>query len=303
MYKQIAENKRKTVFLIGTFLVLIIGFGWILSYVYQNPGILVIAVVFSLIQTLLSYYYSDKIALMSTGALEVKSKKDNPYLWRLVENLSITSGLPMPKLYVIGDPAINAFATGRDPKHASVAVTSGALEKLENEELQGVLAHELSHISNYDIRVMTLVVVLVGVVSIAADFFVRTLLWGGGGDRRGRDGSSGALMLIGILFAVIAPITATLIQLAVSRKREYLADASGAMLTRYPEGLAAALEKIARQAHPHMARASRATAHLFISSPLRNGAAPHDKRQGALSTLFSTHPPLADRIVRLRAMV
>lgn len=301
MYKQISENKRKTVFLIGTFLVLIIGFGWVLSYAYQNPGILIIAVVFSLTQTLISYYYSDKIALMSTGALEIKSKKDNPYLWRLVENLCITSGLPMPKLYVIGDPAINAFATGRDPKHASIAVTNGALEKLENEELQGVLAHELSHVQNYDIRVMTIVVVLVGVVSIAADFFVRTLLWGGG-DRRGREGS-GALMLVGILFAVIAPITATLIQLAISRKREYLADASGVMLTRYPQGLAAALEKIARQAHPHMARASRATAHLFISSPLRNEAEAHNRRPGTLSTLFSTHPPLPDRIARLRSMV
>ncbi len=300
MYKQIAENKRKTILLIGTFLVLIIGFGWILSYAYQNPGILVIAVVFSFTQALLSYYYSDKIALMSTGAVAIKSQKDNPYLWRLIENLCITSGLPMPQLYVIADPAINAFATGRDPKHASVAVTSGALEKLENEELQGVLAHELAHVQNYDIRVMTIVVVLVGVVTLATDFFIRHIWWIGG-ERRSREGS-GVLMLVGLIFAIIAPITATLIQLAISRRREYLADASGAMLTRYPEGLAAALAKIARQAHPHMARASRATAHLFIANPLRHASEAHGQRQGTIATLFSTHPPLSDRIARLRAM-
>ena len=252
-------------------------------------GFVAIAAMFSILMSFVSYYAGDKVALASSGAVQV-DQTTNPYIVNMVENLAITAGLPRPKVYVIQDSAINAFATGRDPKHASVAVTTGAIEKLENEELEGVLAHELSHVGNYDIRVMTVVVVLVGIISIASDMMLRGALFGG----RGRDSDSkgGPLALIGLVLIILSPIVAELIKLAVSRRREYLADASGTLLTRYPEGLARALEKIGAENRP-MARASNATAHLFISNPFS---------AKKFTSLLSTHPPIEDRVKRLREM-
>ncbi|MEK7142654.1 MAG: zinc metalloprotease HtpX [Patescibacteria group bacterium] len=294
MYKEIASNKRKTAFLIFVFLILVIGLGWVLSYVFDNYFILVIAVVIAVFQALISYYQADKIALVISGA-KVAPRKD-PFLelHRLVENLSITAGLPKPRIYVISDSAPNAFATGRDPEHAALAVTSGLLEKLNKSELEGVISHELSHIGNFDIRLMTIVVVLVGVVALVSDFFLRYLWWGGGRSRRSEGGGQLQLILlvVGIVLAILAPLAAVLIQLAISRKREFLADATGALLTRYPEGLASALEKISRDREP-LEVANRATAHLYIADP--------NKKK--ITGLFMTHPPIEERIKRLRAMI
>lgn len=294
MYNQIESNKRKTTLLILLFLVFIIGIAWFAD-VYLGYGYSMVtgAIMFSGVMTLVSYFAGDKIALMSTGAKEIKAE-DNPYVWRMVENLSITAGMPMPRVHIIQSPALNAFATGRDPKHASIAVTTGIIEALENEELEGVIAHELSHIQNYDIRIMTIVVVLVGAIAILSDMFFRARLLGGSGDNDNRSsGQLGSILAIfGIILIVLSPIIAEIIKLAISRKREYLADASGALLTRYPEGLARALEKISTSAVP-LQTASAATAHLFISNPLKGKT---------LSGLFSTHPPIEDRIKRLRGM-
>ncbi|MBI2098966.1 M48 family metalloprotease [Candidatus Uhrbacteria bacterium] len=290
MYSQISSNKRKTFLLISIFVGIILGLGYVLGQTsgYGNEGIL-IAVGISFLMTLISYYGGDKLALATSGAKKIE-KTDNPYLWRIVENLSIAAGLPMPKLHIINDGAINAFATGRDPSHASVAVTTGAIEKLENEELEGVLAHELSHVKNYDIRVMTIVIVLVGTIALLSDWMFRAHFLMG---RRDRDrGAHPIFLLIGLLLAILTPLIAQLIQLAVSRRREYLADASGALLTRFPEGLARALEKINLEKKP-LTRANTATAHLFISNPF--GAS-------RLRTLFSTHPPIEERIKTLRQM-
>lgn len=290
MYNQIASNKRKTFLLILIFIGIIIGLGYILGQIsgYGQRGVL-LAMGISLLMTLISYYSGDKLALAVSGAKQIQ-KSENPYLWRIVENLSITAGLPMPKLHLINDQAINAFATGRDPEHSSVAVTTGAILKLENEELEGVLAHELSHIKNYDIRVMTIVIVLVGAIALISDWMFRAHFLSGRGDR---DRSVHPIFLIiGLLLAILTPIFAQLIQLAVSRKREYLADASGALLTRFPEGLARALQKISLSKAP-MARANSATAHMFISNPF--GAS-------RLRTLFSTHPPIEERIKILRGL-
>lgn len=296
MYKQISENRWKTSALFAGFFVFIIGLSWIIGYVYDLEWLLPVAVVVSIVQALVSYYSGDKIALAVSGAYPIK-KADNPALYRMVENLAITSGLPLPKIYFIDDTAINAFATGRDPQHASIAVTRGAMEKLENEELEGVLAHELAHVQNYDIRVSTIVVVLVGVIALMSDLFMRSLWFGGGRDRdndRGGSQMQGILMIVAIVLAVLAPLIATLIQLAVSRKREYLADASGALLTRYPEGLARALEKIGAD-HEPLEVANKATAHLYFANPLKDHV-------GKINDMFSTHPPLADRVRRLREM-
>lgn len=290
MYNQITSNKRKTFLLILIFIGIIIGLGYILGQIsgYGQRGVL-LAMGISLLMTLISYYSGDKLALAVSGAKQIQ-KSENPYLWRIVENLSITAGLPMPKLHLINDQAINAFATGRDPEHSSVAVTTGAILKLENEELEGVLAHELSHVKNYDIRVMTIVIVLVGAIALISDWMFRAHFLSGRGDR---DRSVHPIFLIiGLLLAILTPIFAQLIQLAVSRKREYLADASGALLTRFPEGLARALEKISLSKAP-MARANSATAHMFISNPF--GAS-------RLRTLFSTHPPIEERIKILRSI-
>ena len=242
-YDHIAKNKRNSVLLIFVFLIIVIGLGYAFSYLYNNPGILVIAVLFSTVSAFISYFFSDSITLALSQAKEI-DRKSVPELFRLVENLTITAGLPMPRVYIIEDSAMNAFATGRDPKHAVICVTTGILQRLEPTELQGVLAHELSHIGNYDIRMMTLVVVLVGTITLLADWLLRFSLFGGKRDNRDNGNLGLILMVAGIVLAILSPIIATLIKLAVSRQREYLADSSGALLTRYPEGLARALEKI-----------------------------------------------------------
>ncbi len=298
LYTQVASNIRKTWFLITFIFVLIIGLGFLFSQAYNSPGILVFAVILSLALNGIGYWYSDKIALAISGARPVE-KKDNPELYRIVENLAITAGLPTPKIYIIPVAAPNAFATGRDKEHASVAVTQGLLQIMDKDELQGVLAHELSHVGNRDILVSSLVVVLVGVVSLLADFFLRMSFLGGG--RRNDRGEGGQIALVlGMIGAVLAPIAATLIQLAISRKRESLADASGALLTRYPEGLAKALEKIERSQTP-LKTASSATAHLYFTNPFRADVG-DGKRTPFLVRIFSTHPPIEERIKALREM-
>lgn len=293
LYSQAERNIRRTWVLVFFFLAFIVGLGWVFSQYFQDPAILIYAVVFSLIMNMASFWYSDKIILAMTRARPIE-KKDNPELYRLVENLCIASGLPLPKIYVLAESQPNAFATGRDKSHAVVAVTQGLLEKLDKAELEGVIAHELSHVGNRDILLMATVVVLVGFVSIISDWFLRSMWYGGRRDRRdGHGGQAGAILaLVGILLAVLSPFVALLIQLAISRKREYLADASGALLTRYPEGLARALEKIAGDKNPLRA-ASNATAHLFICNPFRGKN---------VSNLFMTHPPIEERIKILRDM-
>lgn len=276
------------------FFAVIIALGYAVAWYSGTPpiGPVTIAAAIAIVMALISYFSGDKIALAAAGAQEI-DRESNPYLYRLVENLCITAGMKsIPRIYVIADPAINAFATGRDPAHASIAVTTGAMEQLENEELEGVLAHELSHIQNYDIRLMTVVIVLVGVISLIADMF-----WYGGFGRRSRDeenNGANIFAIIGVMLIILSPIIAKLIQLAISRRREYLADASGALLTRYPEGLARALEKIAQYNQP-MRRKNHATAHLYLESPFRTPG----KR---IASLFDTHPPLEERIRILRTM-
>ncbi len=263
-----------------------LGYGW---------GLVPIALVFALLSTVGSFYYSDKIVLATSGAEPIE-KKDNPELYRIVENLCIGDGLPMPKIYIINDPSPNAFATGRDPNHATVCVTSGLLNIMTKAELEGVIAHELSHVKNFDIRLMAVVAVLVGFVAIMADLFMRNL-WFSGRDRDNNNSQAQAVFLIiGIILAILSPIAATLIQLAISRKREFLADASGAYLTRYPEGLASALEKLAKDTTP-LRSASNATAHLFIENPFQGKSA-----KTWFASLFDTHPPIEERIKVLRSM-
>ena len=241
-----------------------------------------------------SYYFSDQIVLALSGAKEI-SREQNFTLFTTVENLCIAAGLPMPRIYIIDDSAPNAFATGRDPKHAVICVTTGLLQKLKKVELEGVIAHELSHIQNYDIRLMSIVVILVGLVVLISDWFLRFTFWGGRGRKRSSSGELGAIfMILGIVFAVLSPLIAQLIKLAISRSREYLADAAGVLLTRYPEGLASALEKISADREP-LEKANKATAHLYIVNPLKN-------YHGVVNQMFSTHPPIAERIQRLRAM-
>lgn len=294
-YNQIDSNKRRSVVLMMFCIALLIGLGYVYSVAMGDEtysGIW-IAVVISLFSTLISYFQGDKIALWSSGARPI-TEEENKYVYRLVENLCITSGLPVPKIYIMDDPSINAFATGRKPELASIAITTGAIQKLENEELEGVLAHELSHIQNYDIRFMTLLAVMVGAIVIMADIFLRARFFFGGrrSDNQGGGQVAAVFMLLGIVLAILSPLIAELIKLAVSRKREYLADASGSLLTRYPEGLAKALEKIAADSAP-MTRPPHATAHLFFSNPFRGR---HFQK------LFSTHPPLEDRVKKLREM-
>jgi len=290
MYSQIDSNKRKTNILILIFCSFIIAIGWFFNaYMGYGYGVVVFAVIISLTMTWVSYYKGDVVALKSTGARPMK-KEENIELHRMVENLCITAGMPMPKIHIIDSPALNAFATGRDPEHASVAFTTGILQALEKEELEGVIAHELAHIKNYDIRVMTIVIVLVGIVTLLADMFFRMQFFGGG--RGGNKQQNGIFVIIGVVLLILSPIVANLIKLAISRKREYLADASGALLTRYPEGLARALEKIS-SSHAPLSTASGATAHLFISNPFKGKKA---------SSLFSTHPPIDDRVKKLRGM-
>ncbi|OGH66719.1 MAG: zinc metalloprotease HtpX [Candidatus Magasanikbacteria bacterium RIFCSPHIGHO2_02_FULL_41_13] len=289
MYSQIDSNKRKTTILIAIFISFVVGIGYYFNaYLGYGYGAVVAAVIISMIMSISSYYFSDKIALASTGAKQI-TQEQSPYVYRMVENLSITQGLPIPKIYIIESQALNAFATGRNPEHASIALTTGIIDALENEELEGVIAHELSHVKNYDILVMTIVVVLVGTIGLLADMFFRVRIFGG---RDNENKGNGILAIIGIVALIISPIIAELIKLAISRKREYLADASGALLTRYPEGLARALEKISNSTIP-FDRASSATAHLFISNPFKSGG---------IKSMFSTHPPIEDRIKKLRGM-
>lgn len=291
MYQEIDRNKRKSFFLIALFGVIIIALGWFLGFTMDAPEAgIIIAVCFATFMILLSYFQGDSVTLLTAGAKPIQ-KSDHPELYRLVENLSITAGVPMPRIYVIQDGAANAFATGRKPEKASVAVTTGLLTLLEKNELEGVLAHELSHIKNFDIRIMTLVVVLVGTILLISDLFMRSTLLG----RRENNQATLVLFLIGLVLFGLSPIIAQLMKLAVSRSREYLADASGALLTRYPEGLASALEKIAKQDKP-LRRANHATAHLFIANPFD----PHVTKR--FERWFSTHPPITDRITRLRDM-
>lgn len=297
LYDQRDKNKFRTFVLIAVFLVFIIILGFIFSQALDNPFIVYFAVVFSVVMSFGSYWYSDKITLAISGAHEVK-REENPTLYNTVENLCIGAGLPVPRIYIISDSAPNAFATGRDPQHAVVCVTSGLLNKLDKPELEGVIAHELSHVGNYDIRIMTIVVVLVGIVALMSDFFLRWS-WFGGRSRDNDSGNAGAaLFLIGIVLALLSPIFATLMQLSISRKREFLADADGALLTRYPEGLASALEKISADPEP-LEAANKATAHLYIVTPLKEhkGSA-----RGWFSSLWETHPPIEERIARLRGM-
>ncbi|MBI3290692.1 M48 family metallopeptidase [Candidatus Falkowbacteria bacterium] len=297
MYQQIDSNKRKTIILIALFIAIILLIGWAFSEYTQTGWFgMSIAAIFSILFALGSYFKGDKVALLTAGAKGPIKNTDNAYVYKMVENLAITAGLPMPKVYIIPDNAINAFATGRNPKHASVAVTTGAIEKLENEELEGVIAHELSHVKNYDILVMTIVIVLVGLIALLSDWFIRIQFWGGGRKEGGHGNGQiqAVLMVIGLILLILSPIIGKLIQLAVSRKREFLADASGSLLTRYPEGLAKALEKIGRE-NMAVKKANNATAHLYIASPF--GRAKH-----AMSKLFATHPPLEERIIALREM-
>ena len=294
LYTQKNKNIRKTWFLITAFLVFIIGLGYVFSYQFNSPIILVVAVLFSSLMSVISYWHSDKIALAISGAKEVKHG-ENPELYHILENLCISAGLPMPKLYIINEMAPNAFATGRNPKHAVVAVTQGLLQKLNRSELEGVLAHELSHIGNYDMLLSTVIVVLVGFIALISDWFLRWSFWGGfRQDNEKEYGQIGAIMmLLGVILAILSPFIAMLIQLAISRKREFLADASGALLTRYPDGLASALQKISADPTPLKA-ATNATAHLYISNPFKGKK---------ISTLFMTHPPIQDRIKALSTII
>ncbi len=294
LYTHADSNIRKTWILLTLFLVFVIFLGWLFSYLLNDNSFLVIAVILSTVQTFASYWYSDKIVLAMTGAREIK-KEDNPELYRIVENLAITAGLPLPKIFIINEAQPNAFATGRDEKHAVVAVTRGLLDKMERTELEGVIAHELSHIGNKDMLLDSALVVLVGVVALLSRMFLRfSYLRGSRRSRNSRGGNAGAiLLLLGFVGAVLAPVVALLIRLAVSRKREFLADAEGALLTRYPEGLARALEKIAGDPTP-MKKLNDSTAHLYIANPFRE--------KNWLSNLFSSHPPVEERIAALRGM-
>ncbi len=289
MYSEIDSNKRKTNLLILIFVVFVIAIGWAFNeFMGYGYGAVVFAMIIAITMSLTGYYKGDKIALKSTKAKQIE-KKDHPKLWRLVENLSITAGIPMPKIHIINSNALNAFATGRDPEHASIAVTQGLLNSLEKQELEGVIAHELSHIRNFDIRLMTIVVVLVGTIALLADYTFRMRIYGG---RSRKGNTSGIIALVGLALLILSPIISELIKLAISRKREFLADASGSLLTRYPEGLASALEKISNS-KIGLETASTATAHLFISNPIK---------KKTFVNMFSTHPPAHERIKRLRTM-
>lgn len=287
MYSEISANKRKTWLIIALFIAIIGALGWIVSNLYGQPSFLYLAFIVGGVYALVQYFLAAKIATAMNGAREV-TKKQEPRLYRTVENLAIATGMPMPKVYVIDDPAPNAFATGRDPKHAVVAASRGLLNIMDDSELEAVMAHEMGHVKNYDIRVMMIVFGLVSAIGLIADIIMH-MFWFGNNDNRP---SHPAFIVLGILAAILAPIVATLVQLAVSRRREYLADSTGALTTRYPEGLASALEKI-RDHGSAMKRQNTATAHLFFANPLKGQS---------LAKFFSTHPPIEDRIARLRKM-
>ena len=285
MYSAIAANKRNTFFIILLFIVIIAGLGWVFSAIYGSTGIFWGTLIGAGIYALIQYFLAAKLALSMNGAKEIQ-KSDNPRLYRMIENLSITNGMPMPKVYIVDDPAPNAFATGRDPRHAHVAATSGILDLMDDRELEAVMAHEMGHVQNYDIRVMMIVFGLVSAIGLIADVLVR-MFWFGNSENR-----NPIFLVIGIVAALISPIVALLIQAAVSRQREYLADATGAMTTRDPEALASALEKLG-SVGTAVRRQNTSTAHLFFANPLK---------RSALMNAFSTHPPIAERAARLRQM-
>jgi len=296
VYSEIAANKRKTLLLLGGFFALIAVLAFVFGSVYGdgNYSITIGAMIGAGIYALISYFAASKMALGMNGAKEIQ-KKDDPRLWRTVENLAITTGMPMPKVYIIHDPALNAFATGRDPDHAVVAATSGLLKALDDKELEGVMAHELGHVKNYDIRVSMIAFALVAAVALMADVMLRASFYGRAfTDDDDSPASSGIMMVVSIVAMILAPIVAAMIQMAISRKREYLADATGALTTRYPEGLASALEKIRDQGST-LKRQNASTAHFFISNPLK-------RKRKSFTALFSTHPPVDDRISKLRNM-
>lgn len=287
MYQQIASNKRRTVFLMLFFLVLLWGLGYVIGRAIGNPGMLYFLGLFSIGYSIISYFGGAKMALAVNRAKEIQ-KSDDPRLWRIVENLSITDGLPMPRVYIMDDPAPNAFATGRNYKNAYVCATTGLLKIMKDNELEGVMAHELGHVKNYDMRVNTLAFALVGVISMIADFFLHWSFWGGDD----RENNNQLVQLLAFVSAILAPLAATLLQLAISRRREYLADATGALTTRYPEGLANALQKLEKTGSATQVQ-NTSTAHMFFANPLKGHS---------FLNLFSTHPPLEARIHALREM-
>lgn len=293
LYDQKDKNIRRTWILMTIFIVVVVGIAWVFSYTLDNSMIFVWALIGSLFMNVISYWYSDSIVLSISNAKPVDTAtSEGKRIYRLLENLAITAGLPVPKLYIIQDTAMNAFATGRDPEHSAIALTTGIINRLEQIELEGVIAHELSHIGNRDTLIQTISVVLVGLVALLSDWFLRISFWGGGKHNNSDDNSRLGLILglVAIVLAILAPIFVQLLHFAISRKREYLADASGALLTRYPEGLASALEKISQDTEP-LEVANRATAHLFISNPFKGGG---------ISDWMSTHPPTEKRIQALR---
>ena len=293
LYNYQSSNIRRTFLLFVVFFVVVVGISLVFSYAYDDYSIVIFAVIFSVIYSFISYYSSASIALSMAHAVEIE-KRDNQILWNIVENLCIESGLPMPKVYITPEHQINAFATGRDPKHSAVAVTQGALDRLDKNELQGVLAHELSHVGNRDILVSTVAAVLAGIISLIADIFLRSLFFGGMGGGRGRNNEGNELFFIfAIALSILAPIGTVLIQLAISRRREALADASGVLLTRYPEGLISALRKIETDETP-MVTAKDSTAHMWIDNPFKG------QQVSWWHRLFMTHPPIEERIAALQ---
>jgi heat shock protein HtpX len=287
MYRAIAKNKRNTVFIILLFLLIIGGLGALAAWIYQDLTIVIITLVVATVYALIQYFAASSQALALSGAHEIQ-KSDNPRLYRIVENLSITTGTPMPKVYIIDDPAPNAFATGRDPEHAAVAATTGLLELLDDSELEGVMAHELGHVQNYDIRVSMIVFGLVVAVGFISDMLLRLAFFGGN-----RNNNNNPIMLVvGLAAMIIAPLVAAAVQAAISRQREYLADATGALTTRHPEALASALQKLAEYGRP-LSRQNSTMAHMWISDPTK---------PGFMDRLFGTHPPIAERVARLRTI-
>ncbi len=297
MFEQVRGNKRRSILLMGLFVIILGVLGAVLGLVWGNVNVgLTVAVVISILYSVFAYYSGDKMILTMTGARAV-TKDEYPHLYHTIEGLSLAASVPTPKAYVIEDSALNAFATGRDPEHAAVTVTTGLLKTMNRQELEGVIAHEMSHVKNFDIRFMMLTTVMVGLTTLLSDFILRSM-WYGRGGRRSRDGGGGAqtaILIVGIVFAMLAPLVGQLIKLAISRQREFLADANAAVLTRYPPGLASALEKIKKDPDPLVDKANKAAAHLFISTPFRN-------TKGFVAGMFSTHPPIDERIKKLQEM-
>jgi len=295
MYRAIAQNKRNTVFIILFFLIIIGALGWLASFIYNSYTIVIITVIVAVAYAVFQYFSAGAQAVAVSGAVQIQ-KADNPRLWNVVENLTIATGLPMPKVYVVNDPAPNAFATGRDPQHAVVAATTGLLEIMDDPELEAVMAHELGHVRNYDIRVSMVVFGLTVAVGFIADMFLRMAFFGGLSGGRGNNNNGGGgnpiVLVFGLVAMIVAPLVATLVQMAISRQREYLADATSAMTTRHPDALVKALEKLEEYGRP-MRKQNSSMSHLWISNPLK---------PSLMSRLFSTHPPLPERIARLQKM-